>query len=121
VSECGVRRPPEMFSASDQRENLALDQRPFVHHLGVAGTNHQVSGGEKTAVAGSVVIEVMPLTPIELEHESVADQEVHATDSGQRHLRPEVNAAPSQTEPGDRLQPGLATGIEQREDAPTTR
>lgn len=105
-----------MLIAPNQGEDLRRDFIPVLHDLPVRRPHHEVAEREKSAVSRSVGLEVMPPSPIELEDQSIADQQIDP-DSPDRDLTPHVHAQSPQPESRQRLDPRLCSPVDQPEQA----
>jgi hypothetical protein len=102
-----------MFATAYEFQNLGLDQWPFLHHLGIARPNHEIATDDERAVASTIVLELMPPLAVQFEHESVSDQEIDTSDSGDDDLCPDADPKPSERQSSNRLEAGLAPTVAQ--------
>jgi hypothetical protein len=111
-----------MLAPTDERQNLFFDQCPVGHHLPIARTDHQVAASNQRPIASAVPFEVgVPLAAVKLEDEPIADQEVDATDPGDRDLCAHPQVAAPERESRERLDPGLRRAVVQFQQATAAR
>lgn len=85
---------------------------PPEEDLVVAGAQRQEAADGGPTIACSILFEVVPLLAVEFEDQPIPDEEINASDSGDAHLRTQLDLQPPQPDPRQRLEPGFAARIE---------
>ena len=61
----------------------------------------------------------MPRLTVQLEHQAIADEQIHESDTRDPHLGPHADSALTEREPGKGLEPGLAGAVHMAEGPPS--
>ncbi len=121
-SPLGKSSAPQVLASANERENLYLDEPPLVHHLSVTGADHEVATCHQGSIARSILLEiVVPLAAVHFEDESVADQEIDATDPVDHNLAAYPDVAAAEGEARQRLDPRFGVPIVEGQQSATPR
>lgn len=111
-----------MLLAADEYEQLLLDRRPTLHDLAVRSPHHEIAESQQLTIARTVALEVgVPLPTVELEHQSIADQQIHAPDARDGDLSPHPDPEAAQRQPRDGFDAGFGASVAEGEHAATPR
>ncbi len=110
---------PAVFAPPHDSSNRALDRRPLVHDLVISHTQNYVSSLYQCEIP-TAILRVgrkarVPRLAVQLDYETVSDDEVDTPDSVDSNLGPIGNVQRTKPEPGLRLESGLRRRVDELE------
>lgn len=105
-----------MFTKSHHCADGRLYERPFVHDLAIAESEHAVPALRQHRIPPTIPLEsvgaCVMLAPIHLDDQPVTDKEVDAANPGDVNLSPDAPPEPWETDPQQGLDAGFAHPID---------